>query len=200
MSELSFGAGLVSLQAAPWERPPEVYAGGLDFAREVERLGYSALWAADHHLSADGYLPSPLVYLAAAAGATERLRLGTAIAIAPLYRSPRLAEDCPSLQLLFGGRLVLGLGLGWREEERALLSVAGPPGGNPHSRRQRHAYCSHYCSQVGRNWLHQGAPDSTAWPTPEYKTGRNRTQQTPPERSLNPKVQGSSPCAGTRNR
>lgn len=127
MSELSFGAGLVSLQAAPGEEPAAVYGRGIEFARQVEGIGYTAVWAAEHHLSADGFLPSPLVYLAAAAGATTRARLGTAIAIAPLYRAARLAEDCTTLQLLSGGRLVLGLGLGWREEERALHGVSGRP-------------------------------------------------------------------------
>lgn len=104
-----------------------MYSRGIDFAREVEAIGYTAIWAAEHHLSVDGFLPSPLVYLAAAAGAARRLRLGTAIAIAPLYRAPRLAEDCATLQLLSGGRLVLGLGVGWREEERALHGVSGKP-------------------------------------------------------------------------
>lgn len=129
MSELSFGAGLVSLQAAPSEDQASVYRAGLAFARAAEHLGYSGLWATEHHLSPDGYLPSPLVYLAAACGATERIRLGTAIAIAPLYRSARLAEDCSTLQLLSGGRLVLGLGLGWRREERRLHGVDGRPRG-----------------------------------------------------------------------
>jgi alkanesulfonate monooxygenase SsuD/methylene tetrahydromethanopterin reductase-like flavin-dependent oxidoreductase (luciferase family) len=127
VSELSFGAGLVSLQAAAGESQRDVYAEGIEFAREVQRIGYTAVWAAEHHLSADGYLPSPLVYLAAAAGATDRLRLGTAIAIAPLYHAARMAEDCATLQLLSGGRLVLGLGLGWREEERALYGLNGRP-------------------------------------------------------------------------
>jgi alkanesulfonate monooxygenase SsuD/methylene tetrahydromethanopterin reductase-like flavin-dependent oxidoreductase (luciferase family) len=162
VSELSFGAGLVSLQAAPGETPRAVYAGGVQFAREVERMGYDAIWAAEHHLSADGYLPSPLVYLAAAGGATERLRLGTAIAVAPLYRPARLAEDCATLQLLSGGRLVLGLGLGWREEERALHGVSGRPRG---------AELESMVRELREHWSGGRVTPAPAPPVPVYLSG-----------------------------
>ena len=162
MSLLSFGTGLVSLQAAPGEAHADVYGRGLEFAREVERMGFTGLWAAEHHLSPDGYLPSPLVYLAAAAGATSTIRLGTAIAIAPLYRSARLAEDCATLQLLSRGRLVLGLGLGWREVERRLHGVDGRP---------RAAELEALVGDLRSHWAEGGVTPAPVPPVPVYVSG-----------------------------
>ncbi len=55
--------------------------------------------------------------LAALAMETEGVELGTNVAIGPLYDPIRLAEDCAVLDHLCGGRLTLGLGLGYRDEE-----------------------------------------------------------------------------------
>jgi alkanesulfonate monooxygenase SsuD/methylene tetrahydromethanopterin reductase-like flavin-dependent oxidoreductase (luciferase family) len=59
----------------------------------------------------------PLITLAAAAGATQRIRLMTAALIAPLQRSGVLAKQTASLDALSGGRLTLGLGVGNREDD-----------------------------------------------------------------------------------
>ena len=59
----------------------------------------------------------PLITLAAAAGATQRIRLMTAALISPLHRSGMLAKQAASLDALSGGRLTLGLGVGNREDD-----------------------------------------------------------------------------------
>jgi alkanesulfonate monooxygenase SsuD/methylene tetrahydromethanopterin reductase-like flavin-dependent oxidoreductase (luciferase family) len=100
----------------PW---PDVYRRTLDRVVEAERRGLPAVWATEHHGFADGYLPQPLTFAAAVAGRTSRIRIGTAIVIAPLVHPRALAEQAAIVDLLSDGRLELGLGAGYREDEFA---------------------------------------------------------------------------------
>ncbi len=111
--------------AKPW---PEVYARTLERIVEGERRGLDAVWVTEHHGFADGYLPQPLVFCAAVAARTQKLRIGTGIVIAPLMHPQALAEQAAVVDLLSGGRLELGLGAGYREDEFADF-------GAEHSRR-----------------------------------------------------------------
>ena len=106
--------------AKPW---PEVYSATLERIVEAERRGLRAVWVTEHHGFADGYLPQPLVFCAAVAARTEKLRIGTAIAIAPLMHPLALAEQAAVVDLLSGGRLELGLGAGYREDEFAAFGA-----------------------------------------------------------------------------
>lgn len=95
--------------------PPEIYARALALFETAERLGFDSGWVAQHHAGRTGGLPSPLVFLAAAAMRTRRLRLATGIVTLPLESPVRLAEDAAVLDALCGGRLELGFGTGGTE-------------------------------------------------------------------------------------
>ncbi|HSJ50720.1 MAG TPA: LLM class flavin-dependent oxidoreductase, partial [Actinomycetota bacterium] len=100
------------------------YREMLDLVRLAEAAGFDSVWVSEHHGASDGYLPSLLPMLAAFAAATERVRLGAGLILAPLHHPLRLAEDAAVVDQLSEGRLVLGLGIGWREEEFRMFGVA----------------------------------------------------------------------------
>lgn len=106
----------------------------VEFARRAESLGYSGLWVQDHFMyplapergyGAPGRLPpdqyrsvfAPLETLAAVAVATSSIRLGTSILVAGNHWPVQLAQRLATIDHLCGGRLIVGLGVGWSAEE-----------------------------------------------------------------------------------
>jgi len=116
---LSFGLSGLSAHAA------DTTAGGyhralrdiVEHAVLAEEHGLDAVWTCEHHFSADGYLPAPLVALAAIAERTERVTVGTDILLASMWDPVRFAEESAVVDQLSGGRLILGLGTGYRDVE-----------------------------------------------------------------------------------
>ena len=103
-----------------WRRPAaEFYARSLEVVEEAERLGADSVWLSEHHFFEDGYLPQPLTFAAAVAARTTRVRIGTAVLLAPLRPAVQIAEDAAIVDLVSGGRLELGLGAGYRVPEFA---------------------------------------------------------------------------------
>src|SRR5438270_604003 len=103
--------------------------------RLAEELGYESLWAGEHVVLPDPQrLPSPmpptepildpLVSLTFLAAQTTRLRLGTGIIVLPQRNPVVLAKELASLDVLSGGRLLFGMGVGYLEPE---LAAAGVP-------------------------------------------------------------------------
>jgi len=86
-------------------------------AEVIEQVGLDSMWLSDHHFAEDGYMPSVLVIAAALLGRTERITVATDRLSASLQNPIRLAEDAIALDLLSGGRFVLGLSLCYRDEE-----------------------------------------------------------------------------------
>ena len=117
-------------------------------ARKVEELGFGSLWAPEHgvvpadfsvgaagaasgapSVYADGRINQiidPLVFLAAAAGATKSVRLGTGICLVPERNPIRLAKEVATLDLVSGGRFVFGIGAGWLQGEAEVLGADFP--------------------------------------------------------------------------
>jgi len=106
--------GCLHVGVTPW-RPAgdDPLRDLLGQARLAESLGFDGFFLPESHLHA-GARPSPLVALAALAGATERIRLATTSLLLPLRHPLLLAEEIATLDRLCGGRLILGLGRGFR--------------------------------------------------------------------------------------
>lgn len=93
-------------------------------AQEAEAQGFHSVWVPDHVLRVFGPILDPLTVLSFVAGATQRIGLGTNVLIVP-YRHPLiLANEVASLDVLSGGRFVLGVGAGWNEEEFSALGIS----------------------------------------------------------------------------
>jgi probable F420-dependent oxidoreductase len=110
----------------------------ITMAREAERLGYDSLWVTDRLLypvqprqlmrdhpwpEVYRYALDPLDALIFAAGVTERIRLGTSLLDFPMYVPAPLAKRIATLDVLSGGRAVIGAGLGWSEDEYIASNV-----------------------------------------------------------------------------
>ncbi|HEX6799539.1 MAG TPA: LLM class flavin-dependent oxidoreductase [Ktedonobacterales bacterium] len=92
----------------------------LDWARHADAGPFSSVAVLDR-LVYDSY--DPLIVLAAAAGATSRVRLATLIVISPLRNTALLAKSAASLDALSGGRLTLGVAVGARHEDYEAAGV-----------------------------------------------------------------------------
>ena len=104
-------------------------------AQHAEALGYRPLWVFHRLLypvtPLNGYYGAPnepwpapfrstfdpIVTLAFLAGKTERVRLGTSVLVAPFYSPIVLAKQLATLDVMCGGRLTVGLGIGWSKDE-----------------------------------------------------------------------------------
>jgi probable F420-dependent oxidoreductase len=111
-------------------------------ARAAEAAGFDSIWIGEHVVmaatprqeypgasqnrigpSASGALPDPLEWLSYAAAVTDRLLLGTAILLLPLHNPLIMAKRVATLDQLSGGRVRLGIGLGWSEDEYEAVGI-----------------------------------------------------------------------------
>jgi probable F420-dependent oxidoreductase len=117
-------------------------------ARRAEQLGYASLWSFQRVLfpaELDIGTPyrsvlDPVVPLAYAAAVTDRIRLGTALVNAPFLAPAVLAKQLTSLDVVSGGRLDAGLGLGWSPDE---YEAAGVPFARRGARMDEYLRCLH---------------------------------------------------------
>ena len=112
------------------------------YASHAERLGFSTLWVPEHVVlvdkyaskypySGDGVLPAPsdapiadpFIALTAMASATEKIRLATGICLVPEHNPVVLAKVVATLDWLSNGRVALGVGIGWLEEEFQAIGI-----------------------------------------------------------------------------
>lgn len=115
----------------------------------AEAAGFDSVWTVEHVLYPEGYestypysptgkmpgtadspIPDPLIWLSFVAATTTTLKLGTGILILPQRNPAITAKECATLDLLAEGRLRLGIGSGWLEEEFDALGVPFADRGN----------------------------------------------------------------------
>ena len=85
-------------------------------AELAERLGFHSLWLPESHFQPRGSNPAPLLLLAALAARTERIRLATTSYLLTIRHPLLVAEEIAVLDRLSGGRLILGVGRGFRPD------------------------------------------------------------------------------------
>ena len=111
---------------------PIPFVGPSDFVRQAilcERLGYHSVWGNDHittqqyvHDLFPGKVPNfyePMIVMAAIAGATTTLKLGTAVTVLPMHEPVYLAKQALTLDQVSNGRFIMGVGVGAYREEFA---------------------------------------------------------------------------------
>ena len=103
---------------------PEVSQRAFDRIDVMEHSGYDAVWLAEHHFSTYSVCPSIHMMGAHIAARTKRLRIGTAVSLAPFYHPLRLAEEVALLDVLSGGRVYFGAGRGFDATEYRNFGVA----------------------------------------------------------------------------
>src|SRR5947208_5957782 len=95
----------------------------------AEELGFHSVWTTEHIIvgpeAVDPYgrVYDPLVTLGWIAGWAPRMGLGTSIILVPLHNPMHLAKEVATLQELSGGRVTLGVGMGWHKDEYEFMGV-----------------------------------------------------------------------------
>ncbi len=118
MANLRFGLWYDFRNPPAWKQDgTKLYREIIDQCVRAEGLGWDDVWLSEHHFLDDGYTPSMLPLGCAIAARTERVEIGTSVLLLPLHDPVRVAEDAATLDVLSGGRLQLGLGVGYRVEE-----------------------------------------------------------------------------------
>src|SRR5215831_4730223 len=142
-------------------------AGAVEAARAAEENGFESIWTVEHVVYPDDYqsaypysadgkmpavpstpIPDPLISLAYVAAVTTKLRLATGILILPERNPVVLAKELATLDHLSGGRVELGIGVGWLKEEFDALGI-------PWERRG--ARTDEYIAAMRALWASDGA-------------------------------------------
>ena len=131
--------GLMFVNSGPFANPKLFEV----LVRTADEVGIESLWSVEHVVVPVGYasqypysptgrmpgnnekipIPDPIVPLAYAAALTKRVKLGTGILILPQRHPVYVAKEMATLDLLSGGRALLGIGIGWLEEEFEVLGI-----------------------------------------------------------------------------
>lgn len=120
---MKFGM-LVNTQAPPdGAGIADLYEEILAEAALAEAVGFSSVLVPEHHLMPDGYLPQPLVLLAAIAARTTSIRIGTGIMHLPERDPIHVAEEVAVLDNISRGRVSLGVGLNLVEADFKLFGI-----------------------------------------------------------------------------
>jgi F420-dependent oxidoreductase-like protein len=119
------------MQFSLWPGTQQEWADILDVARHAELAGWDRLYVADHFMSNDDAAAGPMLEcwstVTALAAAVPRIGIGTLVC-GNTYRHPAvLANQAAAADIVSGGRVVLGLGAGWQQNEHDRYGIPLPP-------------------------------------------------------------------------
>ena len=101
----------------------QVYEDILKGAELAEELGFDSVWIAEHAFSEHSIISSPHSLLAAIAARTKRVKIGVACTIVPWHAPLRLAQDLATVDIISGGRVVVGAGRGYQKREFDIYGI-----------------------------------------------------------------------------
>lgn len=122
----------------PLPHDPDRVLDPAPIAEEAERLGFDSIWFAEHVVAPAGVansvsaffkdgqvpgFPDPLIMISRASAFTSTIRLGTGVLLVPEHHPVRLAKALATLDRYSNGRLILGMGAGWLQEEAEIMGV-----------------------------------------------------------------------------
>jgi probable F420-dependent oxidoreductase len=130
--------GVMFANAGPFGSPDRL----AHFARKAEQVGVESLWTVEHVVVPKGYasqypysksgkmpgpeqspIPDPLIWMTYAAAVTTKIKLATGVLILPQRHPFYVAKEVATLDQLSRGRVILGVGIGWLEEEFRGLGI-----------------------------------------------------------------------------
>ncbi len=103
--------------------PARRFAETIEQARLIHRLGFDSIWGGEHHVTPGFHYFPLLPMLQRLAAEVEGMWVGTNLVLLPLHNPVELAEIGAFLDVITGGRFMLGVGLGYRTEEFAVFKV-----------------------------------------------------------------------------
>ena len=126
MENIGFEGTPVNERWLPDYHLASVFSKSEAVAKLMDRLGYETFWMAEHHFQREGFecIPNIVLLSVHLAHVTQRIKLGAAFSIAPMWHPLRLAEDFATADILTDGRCVMGVGRGYHTRE---VEVFGAP-------------------------------------------------------------------------
>jgi alkanesulfonate monooxygenase SsuD/methylene tetrahydromethanopterin reductase-like flavin-dependent oxidoreductase (luciferase family) len=113
----------LSVQHRPEDSQAARFAEHVEQVRLARAVGFSSVWASQHYLSDPFTYFQPLPTLGRIAAEADGMTLGTGVLLLPLHQPVDLAEQLATLDVISGGRLVVGVGLGYRDAENEAFGL-----------------------------------------------------------------------------
>jgi alkanesulfonate monooxygenase SsuD/methylene tetrahydromethanopterin reductase-like flavin-dependent oxidoreductase (luciferase family) len=114
---MEFGVFILAQQRGYHQSSQQVIQNSIEQTAVAEQAGFDTAWYAEHHFNNYSLSPSPLMMIAHMAARTQRIRLGSAVCILPLYHPARFLAEVGFVDTVSNGRLELGIGSGYQEFE-----------------------------------------------------------------------------------
>jgi limonene 1,2-monooxygenase len=122
MARMKFGAFLAPHHPIG-ENPTLQFRSDLEFAAQLDRLGFDEFWCGEHHSTGWEMIASPEMFLAAAGERTHRIRLGTGVISLPYHHPFNVAQRIVQLDHMTGGRVIFGSGPGALPSDAFALGI-----------------------------------------------------------------------------